>query len=43
VLLSPALPSGTLLVMSDVPEPSTLALIGMGGTALAALIRRRKA
>ncbi len=43
VLLSPALPPGTLLVSSDVPEPSVLALIGMGGTALAAFLRRRKA
>src|ERR1022692_1514294 len=39
----PALPPNTLLVSSDVPEPSTLALIGMGWTALATLLRRRKA
>jgi hypothetical protein len=42
----PAMAPGTLLVSSDitdVPEPSALALIGMGGTALAAFLRRRKA
>ena len=46
--LSPAFgqPNGAILVMSDVettPEPSTLALFGLGGAALVNCYRRRKA